>query len=92
MIGTSPKLYVEFQMTIPMYEVSGGGQSCQMHHWDWVERVLLLCECRLPEGGYSEHEGESSRYCAVDDMRIEKLHTDHELSDDRQAAHIQYAI
>ena len=52
--------------------------------------VLLLHECRLPEGGHSGHEGGLSQCCAVGDKLIEKLHTDCELSDDPQAAHIQY--
>ena len=29
-------------MTTPVYEVSRGGQSCQMQQSDRVERVLLL--------------------------------------------------
>ena len=49
-------------------------------------------ECRLPEGGHFEHVGELSQCCAVDDMLIERLHTDGELSDDLQAAHIQCVL
>ena len=30
MIEIGPKIYLGCQMTIPVYEVSGGGQSCQM--------------------------------------------------------------
>ena len=91
-IGTSPKPCLWHQMMIPVYEVSADGQSYQMQHWDRVERVLLPHECRLPEGGHSEHVGVLSQCCAVDDMLIERLHTDGELSDDLQAAHIQCAL
>ena len=76
----------------PVYEISGGGQSCQMQHWDGVERLLLLRECPLPEGGHSEHVRGPSQHCAVDDMLIEKLHTDLGLWDDRQAAHMQCTL
>ena len=90
--GTSPKPCLWYQMMIPVYEVSADGQSYQMQHWDRVERVLLPHECRLPEGGHFEHVGELSQCCAVDDMLIERLHTDGELSDDLQAAHIQCVL
>ena len=35
---TSSKFYHGCQMTIPMYGVSGGGQSCQMPHWAQVSK------------------------------------------------------
>ena len=89
MSETSPELYLGCQMMTPVYEVVGGGQSCQMQHWDRVKPVLLLHECRLSEGGHSGHEGGLSQCRAVGDKLIEKLHTDCELSDDPQAAHIQ---
>ena len=88
-IGTSPKSCLWFQMMIPVYEVSADGQSYQMQHWDWV---LLPHECRPPEGGHSAHVGELSQCCAVDDMLIERLHTDCELSDNQQAAHVQWVL
>ena len=72
MSETSPELYLGCQMMTPVYEVVGGGQSCQMQHWDRVKPVLLLHECRLPEGGHSGHEGGLSQCCAVGDKLIEK--------------------
>ena len=77
---------------IPNDEVGVDGQSYQMQHWDRVEWVLLPHECRLPEGGHFENVGELSQCCAVDDMLIERLHTDGELLDDLQAAHIQCVL
>ena len=91
-IGTSPKHSLWYQMMIPVNEVSADGQSCQMQHWDRIEWVLLPHECRLPAGGHSEHVVDLSQCCPVDDMLIERLHTDGELSDDQQAAHIQCVL
>ena len=91
-IGTRPKPCFWHQMMIPVYEVSADGQSYQMQHWDRVERVLLSHECRLPEGGHSEHVGELPQCCTVDDMLNERFHTDGELSDDLQATHIQCVL
>ena len=90
--GTSPKPCLWYQMIIPEYEVSADGQSYQMQHWDRVERELSPHEGRLPEGGHFEHVGELSQCCAVDDMLIERLHTDGELSGDLQTAHIQCVL
>ena len=90
--GTNLKHCLWYQMMIPVYEVSADGQSYQMQHWDRVEWVLLPHECRLPGGGHFENVGELSQCCAVDDMLIERLHTDGELLDDLQAAHIQCVL
>ena len=91
-IGTRPRHFLGCQMTIPVCEVSSGGQLYQMQHWDQGEPVLPLHECRQPVGGHSEHITGPSQCYAVGDMLIDILHTDRLFSDGRQAAHIQCAL
>ena len=63
-IGTRPKHILGCQMTIPVCEVSSGGQLFQMQHRDQGEPVLPLHECRRPVGGNSEHITGPSVLCS----------------------------
>ena len=63
-------------MTILIYDVGHGGQSCYMAYGGRGGPVLPLYECGLPVGGHSEHITGPFQYCAVGDMLIDIHHTD----------------
>ena len=68
-IGNS---FLGCQRTCRVYEISGGGLSCEIHQWDRVEQVFSLCESRLPIGVHSEQVTGPSQCCTIGDMLIDK--------------------
>ena len=64
--GTSPKPCLWYQMMIPEYEVSAGGQSYQMQHWDRVERVL-------PPPHHHHHHHHHHHYAVINVLNVHKV-------------------